>query len=86
MSKATEITVKVEVKPDITDEITVKVEVKPDITEESAESAESALRCLKIVEWYMNEHNDLQIMVDREPDGYERYTIRKKPWEVVNED
>lgn len=55
-------------------EITVKVEVKPDITEESA------LRRLKIVEWYMNEHNDLQIIADREPDGYERYTIRKKPW------
>ena len=55
-------------------EITVRVEVKPDITEESA------LRCLKIVEWYMNEHNDLQIIADREPDGYERYTIRKKPW------
>lgn len=58
-------------------EITVHVEVKPDITQESAE------RCLKIVEWYMNEHNDLQIIADREPDGYERYSIRKKPWEEV---
>ena len=55
-------------------EITVKVEVKPDITEESA------LRCLKIVEWYMNEHNDLQIIGETDSCGYERYTIRKKPW------
>lgn len=55
-------------------EITVRVEVKPDITGESAE------RCLKIVEWYMNAHNDLQVIVEAEPDGYERYSIRKKPW------
>lgn len=55
-------------------EITFHFDVKPDITQESAG------RCLKILEWYMNEHNDLQIIVDKEKDGYERYTIRKKPW------
>lgn len=60
--------------------ITVDVEVKPNVTEESA------LRCLKIVEWYMNDHNDLQIIAERDPDGYERYSIRKKPWAERSEE
>lgn len=44
-------------------DLTIEVTAKTTIDRESAE------RCLKMVEWYCNDNNELMLMGDRDNDG-----------------
>lgn len=49
--------------------IDVKASIKVD--------GETADRCLRILEWYANDHNELMLVGDRDNDGFYHFYFRR---------
>lgn len=53
-------------------------ELKIDVTASIKVDGETADKCLRLLEWYANDHNELMLMGDKDNDGRYHFYFKRK--------